>query len=88
MTTLNVSLPEQLKKVADERVAAGRFASHSEYVRNLIRNDQKREARLQLEARLLERIASGESVPMGKKDFARIRTRLKRHLLRRSKGKG
>ena len=32
MTTLNISLPDGMKKLVDERVTQGGFASHSEYV--------------------------------------------------------
>jgi antitoxin ParD1/3/4 len=84
MTTLNVSLPDELKKVADQRVSEGKFASHSEYVRSLIRRDQKRIERDKLEARLLERLASGDSTPMSKDDFRKIRNRLQASLKRKT----
>jgi antitoxin ParD1/3/4 len=87
MATLNVSLPEELKKIVDQRVAGGQFASHSEYVRSLIRRDQKRIDRDQLEAKLLERLQSDKSLEMTDSDFDRIRTRLKSHLTRSKKAK-
>ncbi len=43
MTTMNVSLPDELKSFVDERVGHGGFGSTSEYVRDLIRRDQERE---------------------------------------------
>lgn len=43
MSTMNVSLPDELKSFVDERVGAGGFGSTSEYVRDLIRRDQERE---------------------------------------------
>ena len=43
MSTMNVSLPDELKSFVDERVGHGGFGSTSEYVRDLIRRDQDRE---------------------------------------------
>ena len=43
MSTMNVSLPDELKSFVDERVGLGGFGSTSEYIRDLIRRDQERE---------------------------------------------
>lgn len=63
MQTMNISLPEQLKTIVEEQVGSGRYSSASEYVRELIRNDEKRREREKLEAMLLEGVRSGEPVP-------------------------
>ena len=42
MTTMNVSLPEELKLFVDAEVDAGNYGSTSEYVRELIRRDHDR----------------------------------------------
>ncbi len=42
MTTMNVSLPEDLKAFVDKRVADGSYGTSSEYVRELIRRDRDR----------------------------------------------
>ncbi len=42
MSTMNVSLPEQLKAFAEIQVNSGQYGSASEYVRELIRRDQDR----------------------------------------------
>ena len=42
MQTMNVSLPDQLKEFVDSQVGSGRYSSVSEYVRDLIRDDEKR----------------------------------------------
>lgn len=55
MSTMNVSLPDELKSFVDERVGVGGFGSTSEYVRDLIRRDQERE---QLRGLLLDGAAS------------------------------
>jgi antitoxin ParD1/3/4 len=43
VSTMNVSLPDELKSFVDERVGHGGFGSTSEYVRELIRRDRDRE---------------------------------------------
>ncbi len=42
--TMNISLPDALKRYAHERAKDGGYGSPSEYVRNLIREDQQRRA--------------------------------------------
>ena len=42
MPQLNISLPDGLKEWIDLRLAAGRFSSPSDYVRDLVRRDQER----------------------------------------------
>lgn len=61
MTSMNVSLPEGLRLFVTER-AKGRFGSASEYVRELIREDQRRAAQEKLEAKLLAGLESGEPI--------------------------
>jgi antitoxin ParD1/3/4 len=39
MATMNISLPDPLKAELDMRVAEGGYGTHSEYVRELIRDD-------------------------------------------------
>jgi putative addiction module CopG family antidote len=43
MSTMNVSLPEELKSYVDEQVGGGGYGSTSEYVRDLIRRDKDRQ---------------------------------------------
>jgi antitoxin ParD1/3/4 len=73
MSTLNISLTEDLRAVVEEQVGTGKYSSHSEYVRSLIRRDQERIARERLEAMLLERLGGGESVEMDAADWKAIR---------------
>ena len=42
MTSLNISLPEPLKKYVEGQVASGDWGTPSEYVRELIRQDKER----------------------------------------------
>jgi antitoxin ParD1/3/4 len=73
MQTMNISLPDQLKEFVDEQVGSGRYSSVSEYVRDLIRDDERRKAQDKLEALLMEGIESGEGTEMTTQDWADIR---------------
>jgi antitoxin ParD1/3/4 len=73
MQTMNISLPEQLKEFVDDQVGSGRYSSVSEYVRDLIRDDEKRKAQEKLESMLMEGIQSGEPNEMTRQDWADIR---------------
>ena len=53
MESMNISLPEPLKQFVDGQIFTGRYSSASEYVRELIRADEKRKAEEQLEAKLV-----------------------------------
>lgn len=59
MVGMNVSVPEALRAYVQSRLADG-FGSASEYVRQLIREDQRRRAAASTEAALAEGLASGE----------------------------
>jgi hypothetical protein len=43
--TLSITLPAQLKEFVDNQIGSGRYSSISEYVRALIREDQKHQKR-------------------------------------------
>ncbi|NNN04725.1 MAG: type II toxin-antitoxin system ParD family antitoxin [Elusimicrobia bacterium] len=62
METMNISLPDPLRRFVDKQIASGRYSSASEYVRELIRFDEKRRAQERLEGLLLEGLGtpSGE----------------------------
>ena len=74
MQTMNISLPDQLKEFVEGQVGSGRYSSVSEYVRDLIRDDESRKAREKLEALLVEGIQSGEASEMTRQDWSDIRT--------------
>ncbi len=61
MQSMNISLPELMKEFVDGQIAEGRYSSASEYVRELIRADEKRKAEDQLETLLLEGLGSAET---------------------------
>ena len=80
MQTMNISLPDQLKDFVDSQVGSGRYSSVSEYVRDLIRDDEKRKAQDRLEALLMEGIQSGEATEMTRQDWSDIRAEALRRL--------
>jgi len=73
MQTMNISLPDQLKEFVEEQVGSGRYSSVSEYVRDLIRDDEKRKAHEKLEALLMEGIQSSGPTAMTPQDWDDIR---------------
>ncbi|WP_066549189.1 MULTISPECIES: type II toxin-antitoxin system ParD family antitoxin [unclassified Sphingomonas] len=61
MAQMNISIPDKLKRWAEQRVAEGRYSSTSDYVRDLIRRDEAEAAKLEaLRAAIDEGLASGE----------------------------
>lgn len=73
MTSMNISLPDELKQYVEAQTSAG-YSTPSEYVRELIRQDQKRRAQQRLEQLLLEGLNSGEPVLADKEFWAALKT--------------
>lgn len=71
MSTMNISLPEELKDFVEEQVKRG-YGTSSEYVRELIREDQDR---LRLRALLLAGAASPSAAPADATYFKKLRSR-------------
>ena len=59
MDTMNIALPESMKHYVQARVSEGGYSSASEYIRELIRFDQKRKAEERIDALLLDGLDSG-----------------------------
>ena len=62
MATMNIALPENLKEFVDAQVQAGGYSTSSEYIRELIREDQKKKLEQRLASLLLEGLESGEPI--------------------------
>jgi antitoxin ParD1/3/4 len=60
MTSLNISLPDSLREWIDAVVSNGGYGNASEYIRELIRQDQKRRDEDRLDKLLLDGLGSGE----------------------------
>ena len=58
MTSMSISLPEQMRGFIENRIKAGQYHNESEYVRDLIRQDQKR---LSAETVLLQALKDAET---------------------------
>ena len=78
-TTMNISLPESMKAFIDERLDREGYGTVSEYVRELIRADQKRREEEKLETLLLKRLHSTKNAEFDMKDVrAALAKRLKK----------
>jgi antitoxin ParD1/3/4 len=73
MTTMNISLPDEMKAFIEAQVAQEGYASASEYFRALVREAQKRQAKRELEAKFREALESGPATPMTPEDWAALR---------------
>ena len=60
-TTRNISLPETLKTFVDMTINTEGYGTASEYIRELIRADQKKKEQARLEQVLLQALSSGAS---------------------------
>jgi len=85
--TMNVSLPEPLKRYVDGKVAGGTYGSASEFVREAIREKLQREqeleqARTSLNSKLRKALDNRKAVPF---DAATYGEEKKRKLLARLK---
>lgn len=79
MSTMNISLPDSLKRFVDEQVSSGSYETSSEYVRELIRKER---GRVRLRGRLLKAASSPVVAEMGPEYFAELRTRIRKHSTR------
>ena len=68
MTTMNISLPDEMKAFVESQLAREGYASASEYLRDLIRDDRKRRAKRELESKILEGL-QGPSVVMNRDEW-------------------
>jgi antitoxin ParD1/3/4 len=73
MTTMNISLPDEMKAFVEVQMTQEGYASASEYLRTLIREEQRRLAKRALEAKFLEAIESGPATPMTREDWVALR---------------
>jgi antitoxin ParD1/3/4 len=60
VTSINISVPQQMRDWVEAQIAAGRYGNVSEYLRDLIRKDQTDAAQRRLEQLLLEGLESGD----------------------------
>ena len=82
MATLNISLPDAMRDFVEQEVSSGHYSSASEYLRQLIREDQKRRARERLDAIIAEGLDS-PTAPMTPQDWQDIRAQVAQRLAAR-----
>jgi antitoxin ParD1/3/4 len=82
MTTMNISLPDSMKAFVDAQIQERNYGTSSEYIRDLIRGDQIRQAEQRLAALMLEGLESGPAGPVDEAYWDNKREALQR---RRSK---
>jgi antitoxin ParD1/3/4 len=75
---MNIALSPQLTSFVQRQVQRRGYSSVSEYVRDLIRGDQERQAIAVLETEILKGLDSGPSTPMTKEDWQDIRREVRR----------
>nr|WP_230968596.1 type II toxin-antitoxin system ParD family antitoxin [Nostoc sp. WHI] len=70
----------------EEKVATGGYSSVSEYFRELVRQDQKRQADERLEAMLLESLNSGNASEITADDWEDIRQAVRERIAKHNQG--
>lgn len=85
MATMTISLPEPLRSFVENQVAEAGYGTASEYLRELIRADQKRRAEEKLEQLLLEGLNSGPATPLTKADLDEVRRTVRKRIAERQK---
>lgn len=76
MATMNVSLPDKMKQWVEEQVQTGRYGNASDYVRDLVRRDQERAAKMAEFDRLVQEGRDSGISPLSMEEiFAEARRR-------------
>ena len=76
MSTLNISLPDVMKRFVEAQVGSGLYSSASDYVRALIRVEQQRCAEATVATALLHRVDQDEVAGIPPTVWAWLQTRL------------
>ena len=75
--TMNISLPEPLRSFIDAQVKGGTYGSASEFVRELVRNEQKRQAQESLAAFIQAGVDSGNKGEWTLAQFELLRKKMR-----------
>lgn len=78
--SLNISLPQEMKDWVDAQVAQAGYGTTSEYFRHLVREDQRRQVREQLDAQLLAALGSGPPAEVTSEWWEQRRAELARRI--------
>jgi len=72
--TMNVALPDSMRAYVAQRVESGQYGNTSEYVRDLIRQDQRVQEVKRLQALVEEGLASGKPLADTAEDWDELRS--------------
>jgi len=73
---MNISLPESMKNFVDAEVASGGYGTASEFIRDLLRDAQKRKARASVDGLLLQGLQS-EASELTRADWNQLKRRVR-----------
>ncbi len=71
-TALNISLPEATRNWVEDQVRKHGYGTVSEYIRQLLRDEQRRQLREEVDHNLLDALDSGDASPLTRKDWQDI----------------
>ncbi len=83
--SINISLPETMKEWVEQQVAAGGYGTVSEFFRQLLRQEQQRRLRQEIDANLHAALDSGPSTPMTPADWERVRREGRKRIAKKRK---
>lgn len=81
MATMNISLPDPMKRWAETQTQTGRYSNVSDYVRDLIRRDQEMKDKI---AQLQQRVDEGRASGISSETMDDIRARALRQAVQKS----
>ena len=65
MATMNISLPDPMRDWVEAQIKTGQYANNSDYLRDLIRKDQRNSEKLKaLQEAITQGFASGKAVKL------------------------
>ena len=75
IATVNISLPDTMKAEIEEVIATEGYGNTSEFFRDLARNYLRERQERKIETLILKGLDSGDTTPLTKEDFERIKER-------------
>lgn len=72
-STMNIALPDAVRSYVAERMASGQYGNTSEYIRDLMRKDQREQRIQRLRALVEEGLASGSGRADTPADWTELR---------------
>ncbi len=73
--TINISIPDTMKREVEEIISTEGYGNTSEFFRDLVRDYLRLRQERKLEALLLQGLESGKATPFTKADFEAIKQR-------------